>query len=274
MNAPARVLAIAGSDSGGGAGLQADIKTITMLGGYAMTAVTAVTAQDTTGVHAVEGLPPALVRRQIEVVLGDLGADAIKTGMLHSAPVIGAVAEALEAAGALPPLVIDPVMVASSGARLLQEDAEAALVDRLLPLAFAVTPNVHEAGVLAGLEVRGPEEMQAAGERILAMGPGCVLVTGGDLPGDLAVDVLVTGAEIRTFTSPRIATRATHGTGCTLASALATGLAQGLDLVTAVERARAYVQGAIAHAPGLGRGHGPLDHGWLLHTDDEPEDGA
>lgn len=265
---PVRVLIAAGSDSGGGAGLQADIKTVTALGGFAMTAVTAITVQDTTGVHAVEGLSPALVRRQMEVVLADIGADAIKTGMLHSAAVIEAVADAI-AAYEVVPLVVDPVMVATSGDRLLERDAEAALIGRLLPQAFIATPNIHEAAVLADMPVRTASDMRDAARALLASGPDCVLVTGGDLGGDMVVDVLATPAEIRTFTSPRIETRATHGTGCTLASAIATLLAQGSDVAVAVEEARDYVREAIRHAPGFGAGNGPLDHAWRLR---DPED--
>ena len=259
---PARVLIVAGSDSSGGAGIQADIKTVTALGGYAMTAVTAVTVQDTTGVHAVEGLSPDLVRRQMEAVLADIGADAIKTGMLHCAGIVEAVAETVTACEDSPPLVVDPVMVATSGDRLLARDAEAALIQRLLPLAFIATPNIHEAAVLADMPVRTAADMQDAARALLASGADCVLVTGGDLGGDAVVDVLATPFEIRTFTSPRIATRATHGTGCTLASAIATRLAQGADVVLAVEEARDYVHEAIRHAPGFGAGHGPLDHAW------------
>lgn len=264
QGAPARVLIVAGSDSGGGAGIQADIKTVTALGGYAATAITAITVQDTTGVHAVEGLTPDVVRRQMEVVMGDIGADAIKTGMLHSAEIIETVSDAVEAYDDVPPLVVDPVMVATSGDRLLQADAENALVGRLLPLAFMATPNIHEAAVLADRAVRTPGDMRDAARALLASGPDTVLVTGGDLGGDMVVDVLATPTEIRTFTSPRINTRSTHGTGCTLASAIATLLAQGRDVIDAVEEARDYVHMAIKHAPGIGAGAGPLDHGWVL----------
>ena len=260
----ARVLIVAGSDSGGGAGIQADIKTVTALGGYATTAVTAITVQDTTGVHAVEGLRPELVRQQMDVVISDIGVDAFKTGMLHSAEIIEAVADAIEAHEEVPPLVVDPVMVATSGDRLLQQEAEAALIGRLLPLAFIATPNIHEAAVLADQPVKTAGDMREAARALLASGPDCVLVTGGDLGGDVVVDVLATPTEIRTFTSPRINTAATHGTGCTLASAIATLLAQGRDVVDAVEDARDYVHMAMTHAPKIGAGAGPLDHGWVL----------
>ena len=267
--APARILIVAGSDSGGGAGIQADIKTVTALGGFAMTAITAITVQNTLGVHGVEGLDPGLVRRQMQVVLADIGADAIKTGMLHSAAIIEAVAQAIADYDEVPALVVDPVMVASSGDRLLQRDAEAALIGRLMPQAFMVTPNIHEAAVLADMPVRTAADMRDAARALLASGPDCVLVTGGDLGGDVVMDVLATPAEIRTFASPRIETRATHGTGCTLASAIATRLGQGADVVDAVEDARDYVREAIRHAPGFGAGNGPLDHAWRLRT---PED--
>ncbi len=264
----ARVLIVAGSDSGGGAGIQADIKTVTALGGYAATAISAITVQDTLGVHGVHGLPADIVRRQMEVVLADIGADAIKTGMLHSAEIIEAVADVISSYEDVPPLVVDPVMVATSGDRLLERDAEAALIGKLLPLAFIATPNIHEASVLAGMPVKTAGDMRDAAQALLASGPDCVLVTGGDLGGDMIVDVLATPMEIRTFTSPRINTKATHGTGCTLASAIATFLAQGRDVVDAVEDARDYVHMAMTRAPGLGAGAGPLDHGWTLRGED------
>jgi len=260
----ARVLIIAGSDSGGGAGIQADIKTVTTLGGYAATAITAITVQDTTGVHAVEGLSADLVRQQIDVVLADIGADALKTGMLHSAEIIEAVADGIEAYEEVPPLVVDPVMVATSGDRLLEQKAEAALKGRLLPLAFVATPNIHEAAVLTDMPVKTAGDMREAARALLASGPDSVLVTGGDLGGDVVVDVLATPMEIRTFTSPRINSTSTHGTGCTLASAIATYLGQGRDIVDAVEEARDYVHMAISHAPKIGKGRGPLDHGWVV----------
>ncbi len=263
----ARVLIVAGSDSGGGAGIQADIKTVTALGGFATTAITAITVQDTTGVHGVEGLSPDLVRQQMEVVLKDIGTDAIKTGMLHSAEIIDAVAEVIAAHDDVPSIVVDPVMVATSGDRLLAKDAEAALIGRLLPLAFIVTPNIHEAAVLTGMPVRTASDMRDAARALLASGPDCALVTGGDLEGDMVVDVLATPMEIRTFTSPRVDTTATHGTGCTLASAIATRLAQGLQVDEAVEDARDYVREAMARAPKIGLGRGPVDHAWMFRGD-------
>ncbi len=260
-----RVLIIAGSDSGGGAGIQADIKTVSMLDAYAATAITALTAQNTEGVFGVLPVPPDFVRRQIEVVLDDIGADAVKTGMLHDAAVIEAVAASLqERAGAIP-LVVDPVMAAKGGARLIEPDAVDALRRLLIARAAVVTPNLPEAEILCGRTIGDVTEMRAAGEAMLAFGCRAALVKGGHLSGDTVADVLVTAAGTRIWQSPRIATRHTHGTGCTLASAIAAGLAQRLDVEAAIDRAHAYVQRAIALAPGLGRGHGPLDHSHPLH---------
>ena len=261
-----RVLIVAGSDSGGGAGIQADIKTVTALGGYAATAITALTAQNTMGVFCIHPVPPEFIARQMRLVLDDIGADAIKIGMLHSAAVIEAVADEIEARAADVPLVLDPVMVAKGGARLLEDSAVAALRARLLPMARAITPNVPEAEALAGGSLAGPEAMEALAAKLLALGPRAVLLKGGHLEGDTVRDVLVDGDGFEAFESPRIETRHTHGTGCTLASAIATGLAQGMDLRAAVVRARAYVWTAIARAPGYGKGHGPLDHGHTVHV--------
>ncbi len=255
-----RVLIIAGSDSGGGAGIQADIKTVTALGAYAATAITALTAQNTEAVLGILPVAPSFVRLQMEAVLADIGADCIKTGMLVDAAVIEVVAEALEAMAPKTQLVIDPVMVASTGARLLDAGATAALTRRLIARATVVTPNIPEAELLTGLRIGGIEEMQRAAQRLLAFGAKAVVVKGGHLGGDLLTDFITDGARHFTLAAPRIATRATHGTGCTLASAIAAGLAQGLALRPAVERAHAYVQEAIRSAPGLGRGHGPLNH--------------
>ena len=255
-----RVLIIAGSDSGGGAGIQADIKTVTMLDGYAATAITALTAQNTEGVFGVLPIPPEFIRKQIEVVLDDIGADAIKTGMLHDAAVIETVAAVLRQRASKIPLVVDPVMVAKGGARLIDPNAVDALKRLLIALATVLTPNLPEAETLCGAAIGDIAAMRSAGERLLRLGCRAVLVKGGHLPGDTVSDVLVTAAGVKVWESPRIDTRHTHGTGCSLASAIAAGLAQGLDVEHAVDRARAYVQRAIASAPGLGRGHGPLDH--------------
>jgi hydroxymethylpyrimidine/phosphomethylpyrimidine kinase len=255
-----RVLAIAGSDSGGGAGIQADIKTITMLGGYAATAITALTAQDTLGVHAIHMVPPEFVARQIAVVLDDIGADAVKTGMLGDAGMIEAVAGALARHAPLVPLVVDPVMVAKGGAALLAPDAVGALIHHLLPRASLLTPNLPEAEALTDLAIPDAAAMRPAAAALLRMGARAVLLKGGHLPGDEVVDLLMAAEGWEEFAGPRIAGRHTHGTGCTLASAIATGLAQGMTLRDAVLRARAYVRAAIAAAPGIGKGHGPLNH--------------
>ena len=255
-----RVLIVAGSDSGGGAGIQADIKTVTMLDAFAMTAVTALTAQNTTGVFGILPIAPAFIRQQMEVVLDDLGADAVKTGMLHDAAVIETVAAVLRERAAALPLVLDPVMVAKGGARLIDPGALDALKSRLVPLATVLTPNLPEAEILGGRTIADVAGMKAAAQAMLPLGCGAVLLKGGHLPGDTVCDVLATADGIRVWESPRLATPHTHGTGCTLASAIAAGLAQGCDVERSVERARTYVQRAIAGAPGLGHGHGPLDH--------------
>ncbi len=253
-----RVLVIAGSDSGGGAGIQADIKTITALGAFAATAITALTAQNTLGVHGVMPVPPAFIRQQIEVVMSDLGADVIKIGMLGDSATIEAVRDALAAFAPAVPVVLDPVMVAKGGHALLV----AAAVDglrRMLPRAAVISPNLPEAEALTGLAIRTEAEMRVAATALLAMGVPAVLLKGGHLDSATVTDLLATAAGIAAFSAPRIATRHTHGTGCTTASAVAAGLAQGLSLRDAVIRARAYVRAAIAGAPGLGAGHGPLD---------------
>jgi len=260
-----RVLIIAGSDSGGGAGIQADIKTVTALGGYAMTAITALTAQNTLGVHGVVGIEPAFIRQQIEVVVGDIGVDAIKTGMLHSAPVIETVVEALKALAPDTPLVVDPVMIAKGGAALLQDEAVTIMRDALLPMATVITPNLPEAGALLGQPEPGLADMEAAAEALRELGPSAALLKGGHLDGETVVDVLaLADHRQRTWSSPRIDTRHTHGTGCTLASAIATGLAQQMTIEEAVDRARDYVRAAIQTAPGYGQGHGPLNHGHTM----------
>ena len=261
-----RVLIVAGSDSGGGAGIQADIKTVTALGGYAASAVTALTAQNTKGVHGVFDVPAGFVARQMRVVLDDIGADAVKTGMLHRRETIEAVAGVLRRRAASLPVVVDPVMYAKGGAALLDDDARAPLIELLLPLARIVTPNLPEASRLAGMEIDGETDMLRAGERILDLGPRAVLVKGGHGKGAEIVDILVERAGERRFRGPRIETRHTHGTGCTLASAIAAGLAQGLNAARAIARARRYVAAAIAAAPGLGAGHGPLGHNWPLNA--------
>lgn len=256
-----RVLIVAGSDSGGGAGIQADIKTVTALSGYAMTAITALTAQNTRGVFGILEVPPEFVAQQMELVLEDIGADSVKIGMLHRAPVIEAVAAVLESRAEGIPLVLDPVMVAKGGASLLQDEAVRALTDRLLPLATILTPNIPEAEVLYGASIASTAEAAHAAAALSRRGRA-VLLKGGHLPGDKVVDLLAEGGRVvARFEDHRLDTPHTHGTGCTLASAIATGLAQGLDVRTAVVRARRYVREAIQAAPGFGHGHGPLGHG-------------
>jgi len=255
-----RVLIVAGSDSGGGAGIQADIKAVTAMNGFAATAITALTAQNTQGVHGVVGVEPAFIAQQIEVVLSDIGADALKTGMLHGAEVIGVVAAGIARHAAAVPLVVDPVMVAKGGHRLLLTEAEAALRDTLLPMAALVTPNLPEAEVLVGFPVRVEADMKRAAQRLVELGAGAVLMKGGHLEGDRVVDLLFHDGRFDRFEDARIESRSTHGTGCTLASAIAAGLAQKMTLRDAVARARTYVRQAIETAPGFGRGHGPLNH--------------
>jgi hydroxymethylpyrimidine/phosphomethylpyrimidine kinase len=243
-----RVLVIAGSDSGGGAGIQADIKTITAFGAYAATAVTALTAQNTLGVHAVHLVPSELVDRQISVVLDDIGADVVKTGMLGNAATIEVICDTLMRHAEGVPMVVDPVMVATTGARLLAPDALAALKRRLLPLAGMITPNLPEAEVLAEMAISDVAGMHRAARAMLALGVPAVLLKGGHLPGEQVVDLLATADGVEEFVASRIASRHTHGTGCTLASAVAACLAQGVGLRDAVIRARAYVRAAIAAA--------------------------
>jgi hydroxymethylpyrimidine/phosphomethylpyrimidine kinase len=257
-------LTIAGSDSGGGAGIQADLKTFAAHRVFGTSAITAVTAQNTLGVTMWRALPTDLVTAQIEAVAGDIGADAVKVGMLASAAIVEAVAAAIAELD-LPHVVVDPVMVAKGGDRLLEEDAVGAIRTELLPRAHIVTPNVPEAEVLSGLTIRSIDDMRAAGERILRLGPRVVLVKGGHLDGPESVDVACTVDGTFELRGPRIASRHTHGTGCTLSSAIAANLALGLDDRTALKNAREYLEGAIRHAPGIGRGHGPLGHFWRLY---------
>jgi len=255
-----RVLAIAGSDSGGGAGIQADIKAISAMGAYAATAITALTAQNTLGVHGIHSVPGEFIRQQIAVVLQDIGADAIKTGMLGDVSTIETVVEALSQSAPHLPVVVDPVMVAKGGARLLDPGAVEALIRRLLPIAQVITPNLPEAEVLCGFSIDDLATMRRAAAALLQFGVPSVLLKGGHLPGATVIDLLASDDGVEEFASQKIETRHTHGTGCTLASAIAAGLAQGMSLRDAVIRARAYVRAAIASAPGFGQGHGPLDH--------------
>jgi hydroxymethylpyrimidine/phosphomethylpyrimidine kinase len=257
-------LTIAGSDSGGGAGIQADLKTFAAHRVFGTSAITAVTAQNTLGVTMWQALPADLVTAQIEAVAGDIGADAVKVGMLANAAIVEAVAAAI-ADMDLPHVVLDPVMIAKGGDRLLEADAVATLRLELLPRAHIVTPNVPEAEVLAEMKIASLDDMRTAGERILARGPRVVLVKGGHLDGPDSVDIAVTRERSFELRAPRVATRNTHGTGCTLSSAIAANLALGMDDRGALTRAREYLDGAIRHAPDIGRGHGPLGHFWRLY---------
>lgn len=255
-------LTIAGSDSGGGAGIQADLKTFTVYGVYGMTAITAITVQNTEGVFGIVELAPDVVAAQIDVVARDIGVDAAKTGMLANADIIQAVAEAIRR-NSIERLVVDPVMRAKSGDPLLRPEAEQALIRHLLPLARVVTPNLPEAERLAGFPIRTRSDMEQAARAIQALGPQAVVVKGGHLEeGPTADDLLYDGEVLVWLTAPRVATRHTHGTGCTFSAAIAAGLAQGWDLRTAVEKAKTFVTRSIERAPGLGRGHGPLHHMW------------
>ena len=255
-----RVLIIAGSDSSGGAGIQADIKTVTALDGYAATAITALTAQNTLGVHGIFPIPPDFVRQQMAAVLSDIGVDAIKTGMLADSGIVETVAETLAAMTQSVPLIVDPVMISSSGTRLLSADAIVVLKHRIIANAFILTPNIPEAETLLGRKIESLDAMIEAAAALQALGPPIVVLKGGHLAGDTVRDVVREGAALYVLEAPRIDTRHTHGTGCTLASAIATGIAQGMAPRAAIERAHAYVQAAIRAAPGLGHGRGPLNH--------------
>jgi len=256
-----RALTIAGSDSGGGAGIQADLKTFAAFGVYGMSAITSVTAQNTLTVAGVHDLPPVFVAQQIDLVAQDIGVDAAKTGMLSNAGIVRAVAASV-ARNNIQRLVVDPVMVAKSGDALLQEDARSALIEAIVPLAYVITPNLPEAAALTGLEVVNRDQMKDAAKRIFDMGARHVLVKGGHLEEGEAIDLLFDGSVFITVSAPRIPTSNTHGTGCTYSAAIAACLALGLDVPSAINQAKRFVTGAIQHALALGSGHGPLDHGW------------
>jgi hydroxymethylpyrimidine/phosphomethylpyrimidine kinase len=257
-----RVLTIAGSDSGGGAGIQADLKTFTVMRAYGMSVVTAVTAQNTMGVQGVYPLSPEAVGTQLESVFRDIGADAVKTGMLFSAAIITEVAAKLKKFN-VTNLVVDPVMIAKGGSRLLEEEATSALKDELLPLTTVITPNIPEAEVLTGIKIATVDDMKKAAKQLVSMGVKAAVVKGGHLPGE-PVDVLYDGQQFFEFTGQRYQTKNTHGTGCTFSAALTVGLAQGLDLSAAVEQAKDFVSLAIANGISIGRGHGPTNHlAWL-----------
>ena len=252
-------LTIAGSDSGGGAGIQADLKTFHQFGVFGTSAIVALTAQNTRGVRAVHAAPVAFVRQQLEAVADDLPPDAVKTGMLAEPDLVQLVATIVRER-AWTPLVVDPVMVATSGDRLLSKAAEAVVRTELLPLATIVTPNLDETELLTGRVVRDVDAMERAGEQLLHLGAGAALVKGGHLAGASIVDVLVTSSGVRRFERPRIHTTSTHGTGCTLSAGIAAGLALGRSLEDAVEAAIDFVHRAMESAPALGGGHGPLNH--------------
>lgn len=259
-----RVLSVAGSDSGGGAGIQADLKTFSALGCYGMTAITALTAQNTQGVRGIHPVPPDFLKAQLQAVIEDIGVDAVKLGMLHAPDVVQVVAWAIDHYS-LPNVVLDPVMVATSGDRLIAQETVQGLVRELFPRAALITPNLDEAALLVGHPIPDATALEGAADELLGLGARAVLLKGGHLPGDEVVDLLATADGLRQrFSAPRIHSRNLHGTGCTLSSAIACGLAQGLDLVAAVAQARIYIRGAMqAGAQVLtGQGHGPLNHGF------------
>ncbi len=252
-----RVLIIAGSDSGGGAGIQADLKTISALGAFGMTAITALTAQNTTGVYGVVEMQPEFVAHQIEVCVSDIGCDAVKTGMLSSAALIEVVATKIRE-HELEPLVVDPVMIAKSGAPLLKPEAIEVLKTKLMPLATITTPNLHEAGALIGRGIETLEQMKEAARAIHGMGPRNVLVKGGHLAG-VATDVLFNGSDFTEFRAERFATKNTHGTGCIFASAIAACLARGLSVPDSVATAKKFITAAIRGGLAIGKGYGPAN---------------
>ena len=261
-----RVLTIAGSDSGGGAGIQADLKTFAARGVFGMSVVTAITAQNTLGVQGVYEIPPDFVALQIDSVASDIGVDAVKTGMLSSAPIIQAVASKVREYH-FAPLVVDPVMMAKSGDPLLRDDARQALIELMLPLATVVTPNLPEAQALAGFEITGLEGMRQAARAIYALGPRNVVVKGGHLStGEEAIDLLFDGQDFHEYRAPRVPTRNDHGTGCTFASAIAAELAKGAPVVEAVRIAKDYLAQVLSASArlGIGHGHGPMNHMALL----------
>ena len=266
MKTVPRAMTIAGSDSGGGAGIQADLKTFAALGVYGTSVLTAITSQNTLRVTDVMELPTSLIASQIDAVLSDIGTDAVKTGMLSSSAIIETVAEKIREHG-LRVLVVDPVMVAKGGDRLLQEEAVEALRNTLLPLAQVVTPNAPEAQVLTGREVRTLDDARDAARELVAMGARAAVVKGGHLEGP-ATDILYDGKDFRLFTTQRIETTSVHGTGCTFASAIAAGLAKGLTVRDALAHAKSYVTAAIRQAFPMGQGHGPLNHFHMLWEED------
>lgn len=267
-----RILTIAGSDSGGGAGIQADLKTIAALGGYGMSVITALTAQNTTGVQGIYEIPVPFIEKQFESVASDIGIDAVKTGMLASPAIIAAVAKKIRR-HKIRIVVVDPVMAAKGGSRLLADRAEETLKKDLLPLALVVTPNIPEAESLSGIRIRTKKAMEDAARSIHDLGAKNILVKGGHLKGE-ALDILFDGDNFFEFASPRIKTRDTHGTGCTLASAIAVHLAFNMPVSEAVAMAKDYVTGTIRNSLRLGRGHGPVNHMWACDSTKRVLDGA
>ncbi len=253
-----RVLTIAGSDSGGGAGIQADLKTITVLRGFGMSVITALTAQNTLGVHGIHEVPTDFIEKQFDAVAADIGVDAAKTGMLSSSEIMRTVAKKIEEYS-IEKLVVDPVMVAKGGGMLIRQDAKKTLATVLLPLAFVITPNVPEAEELTGMKITTVDDMKKAAKAINRMGAKNVFLKGGHMSGD-ALDILYDGRDFYEFTSERIDTKNTHGTGCTTSAAIATGLAQGMDVCGAVKRAKEYITMAIKYSFCIGGGHGPTNH--------------
>ncbi len=254
-----RALTIAGSDSGGGAGIQADLKTFCAFGVYGMSSITSITAQNTKGVEAIFDLPPSLVAKQIECVVSDIGVDAAKTGMLSNSSIIEVVAQEIKKFN-IEKLVVDPVMVSKSGALLLQRDAVDTLVERLFPLSFLITPNLPEASFLVGEEIKNVSDMERACVSLKKWGPRYVLLKGGHLPGEEIVDILFDGEKFTLFPAPRVATKNTHGTGCTYSAAICALLSLGYPITEAVKVAREYMSEVIAHSLDLGKGFGPVNH--------------
>jgi hydroxymethylpyrimidine/phosphomethylpyrimidine kinase len=262
-----RVLIIATSDCSGGAGIQADIKTVTALNGYGMTALAALTSQNTQKLYRIIDLPGDFIAEQIMACISDIGVDAVKIGMLHLPENMTVVAKSLYEHAKNKPVVLDPVMVSKTGAKLITDEAVRMLKVELMPLTTILTPNIPEAEVLAGMKIQSLEDMKTCATMLRSMGPEAVLLKGGHLPGDQVMDVLATEDDMVTMVKPWLQSQHTHGTGCTLSSAIATGLAQGLSLTQSVRRAVDYVHQAIRTAPGLGHGHGPLNHAWTVQTD-------
>ncbi len=261
-----KALTIAGSDSGGGAGIQADLKTFTAFKVYGMSVITSVTAQNTRAVLGIQNLPPEFVYLQLKAVMEDIGTDAAKTGMLSNAGIISVVADGIKEFG-IDKLVVDPVMIAKSGDPLLVPEAKEALIEKILPLAYVVTPNIPEAEAISGRKIKNLDDMKEAAKAIIDLGPKAVLIKGGHLEdGDMVIDVLYNGRDFELFEAERIETKNTHGTGCTYSAAIAANLALGKELVEAVRISKEYITGAIKNSFDIGSGHGPLNHFYNLEV--------